>query len=95
MTTRPTIAAAEQVRSPWQDTSRSIEERVDLRTAFTGRDLRRVVEPGNIEVLIGTSAVDLPCRGEVQLTGPVRVVGRERRLVTPVEIRRAAYSVPA
>ncbi|MFI7421258.1 glycoside hydrolase family 3 N-terminal domain-containing protein [Nonomuraea sp. NPDC049684] len=57
------------------------------RTAFTGRDLRRVVEPGDVEVLVGTSAADLPCRGVVRLTGPVRPAGAGRRLVTPVEIR--------
>jgi beta-glucosidase len=57
------------------------------RTAFTGRALRRIVEPGQIDVLIGTSAADLPCRGQVRLTGPVRLVGPDRRLVTPVDVR--------
>jgi beta-glucosidase len=56
------------------------------RTAFTGRDLRRIVEPGDIELFVGTSAADLPCRGGIRLTGPVRVVGHDRRLVTPVEV---------
>ncbi|WP_433518702.1 glycoside hydrolase family 3 N-terminal domain-containing protein [Nonomuraea sp. CA-143628] len=56
------------------------------RTAFTGRDLRRIVEPGDVEVLVGTSAADLPCRGVVRLTGPLRVVGRGRRLITPVDV---------
>jgi hypothetical protein len=56
------------------------------RTAFTGRDLRRVVEPGDVEVLVGTSAADLPCRGTVRLTGPLRVVGHDRRLTTPVDV---------
>jgi beta-glucosidase len=59
------------------------------RTAFSGRDLQRVVEPGDVEVLVGTSASDLPCRGRVRLTGRVRQVGRGRRLVTPVELRAA------
>jgi beta-xylosidase len=56
------------------------------RTAFTGRDLERIVEPGDLDVLVGTSAADLPCHGRVRLTGPVRAVGHDRRLVTPVEI---------
>jgi beta-glucosidase len=56
------------------------------RTAFTGRDLRRIVEPGELEVLVGTSAADLPCRGTVTLTGPVRTVGHDRRLETPVKV---------
>jgi Fibronectin type III-like domain len=56
------------------------------RTAFTGLDLTRIVEPGDIDVLVGTSAadVDLPCRGTVRLTGPARVAGAGRVLDTPV-----------
>jgi beta-glucosidase len=60
------------------------------RTAFTGRDFRRIVEPGDIEVFAGTSASDLPCRGTVRLTGPLRTVGHDRRLTTPVEISPVA-----
>jgi beta-glucosidase len=56
------------------------------RTAFTGRDLRRVVEPGDLEVFVGTSASDLPCRGHIRLTGPLRHVGPGRRLVTRVDV---------
>jgi beta-glucosidase len=59
------------------------------RTAFTGRDLTRIVEPGEIEVLAGTSAADLPCRGTVTLTGPLRQTGRERVLSTPVQVQKA------
>jgi len=59
------------------------------RTAFTGRDLQRIVEPGEIEIMVGTSANDLPCCGTVQLTGPLRVVGADRRLVTPVDVTPA------
>jgi beta-xylosidase len=62
------------------------------RTAFTGRDLTRVVEPGDVEVLVGTSASDLPCRGAFRLTGPLRTVGHDRRLVTPVDISAVAVS---
>ena len=54
------------------------------RTAFTGRELERIVEPGDLELLVGTSAANLPCRGTVRLTGPVRTVGHDRRLDTPV-----------
>jgi beta-glucosidase len=59
------------------------------RTAFTDRDLQRVVEPGDLEVFVGTSAEQLPCRATVTLTGPARVVNRDRRLTTPVECRAA------
>jgi beta-glucosidase-like glycosyl hydrolase len=60
------------------------------RTAFTGRDLQRVVEPGEIEILVGTSAGNLPCRGSVRLTGPLRTVGAGRRLITEVEVTQDA-----
>jgi beta-glucosidase len=60
------------------------------RTAYTNRDFERIVEPGDIEVMVGTSAADLPCRGRVRLTGPQRVVGHDRQLVTPVEVGPAA-----
>jgi beta-glucosidase-like glycosyl hydrolase len=59
------------------------------RTAYTGPQLQRIVEPGEIEVLVGTSATDLPCRATIQMTGPVRVVGHDRRLVTPVDVSPA------
>jgi beta-xylosidase len=65
------------------------------RTAFTNRDLKRIVEPGEIEVFVGTSARDLPCRGRVRLTGAVRVVGHDRRLVTPTDSRPAESHVSA
>ena len=67
--------------------SRDVTFRVHAdRTAFTGRDLTRIVEPGDIDVLAGTSAGDLPCHDTVRLTGPVRTVGHDRQLVTPVEV---------
>ncbi|HEV2927705.1 MAG TPA: glycoside hydrolase family 3 C-terminal domain-containing protein, partial [Propionibacteriaceae bacterium] len=39
------------------------------RTAYTNREFQRIVEPGDVEVMVGTSAADLPCRGHVRLTG--------------------------
>jgi beta-glucosidase-like glycosyl hydrolase len=59
------------------------------RTAYPDPQLSRIVEPGEIEVLVGTSATDLPCHAAVRLTGPMRVVGHDRRLVTPVEVSPA------
>jgi Glycosyl hydrolase family 3 C terminal domain. len=60
------------------------------RTAYTGPQLQRIVEAGDIEVLVGTSAADLPCRATVRMTGPVRIVGHDRRLVTPVDLSPAS-----
>jgi beta-glucosidase-like glycosyl hydrolase len=58
------------------------------RTAFTGRDLHRIVEPGEVEVLVGTSSAEFPCRATVRVVGTTRVVGHDRRLTTPVDVRR-------
>jgi beta-glucosidase len=60
------------------------------RTAYTGPDLRRIVEPGEFEVMMGTSSLDLPCRTSVRITGDVRVVGHDRVLTTPVTIAEGA-----
>lgn len=35
---------------------------------------------------VGTSATDLPCRGEFPKGGPMRIVGHDRRLANPVDI---------
>jgi beta-glucosidase len=58
------------------------------RTAFTGRDYRRIVEPGELEIMVGSSAEDLPCRGKIVLTGELRETGRDRVLITPVEVEK-------
>jgi beta-glucosidase-like glycosyl hydrolase len=65
------------------------------RTAYPSRELNRIVEPGDIEVMVGTSAADLPCRGRVRLTGSLRVVGNDRQLTTPVELSPAAGDAAA
>ena len=63
--------------------------------AYPNRQLERIVEPGDIEVMVGTSAADLPCRGRVRLTGPLRVVGHDRQLITPVELSPVAGDAAA
>jgi beta-glucosidase len=65
------------------------------RTAYTNREFQRIVEPGDIEVMVGTSAADLPCRGRVRLTGTPRVVGHDRQLITPVELSPVAGDAAA
>jgi beta-xylosidase len=57
------------------------------RTAFTGRDGTRIVEPGGLSVAIGGGSDDLPLSGSFTLTGPVRPVGADRVLTTPVSVR--------
>ena len=58
------------------------------RTSFTGRDLTRIVEPGTIAVTLGGSSDDLPLKGSFTLTGPLRTVGIDRVLDTPVSVKK-------
>ncbi|MCQ6498079.1 fibronectin type III-like domain-contianing protein, partial [Vibrio parahaemolyticus] len=46
--------------------------------SFTGRDLTRIVEPGAMEVKVGTSSEDLSRVGAFTLTGEVRQVAEGR-----------------
>ncbi|WSQ13715.1 glycoside hydrolase family 3 C-terminal domain-containing protein [Streptomyces sp. NBC_01231] len=56
------------------------------RLAYTGPDLHRIVEPGEITVMLGTSSTDIRLTGTVHLTGPIRRVGHARVLHTPTRI---------
>ena len=56
------------------------------RTSFTGRDLERIVEPGRIDVMVGTSSEDHPLTGRFEIIGEVRAVPEGRVLTTPVQI---------
>jgi hypothetical protein len=60
------------------------------RTAFTGRDGTRRVEPGAISVAVGGASDNLPLAGSFTLTGPVRGAGADRVLTTPVSARLIA-----
>ena len=53
------------------------------RTAFTTVDLRRIVEPGEIELALGASSEDIRGRFTLRLTGAEREVGHDRVLTTP------------
>ncbi|CAL9611450.1 Beta-xylosidase [Streptomyces sp. enrichment culture] len=48
--------------------------------SFTGRDGRRVVEPGDLELRLAASSTDPRLTATVTLTGPVRHVDHTRRL---------------
>jgi beta-xylosidase len=56
------------------------------RASFTGRAGARIVEPGEVGVAIGGASDRLPLTGAFTLTGPVRVVGADRVLDTPVAV---------
>ncbi|MCP1412871.1 glycoside hydrolase family 3 N-terminal domain-containing protein [Paenarthrobacter sp. A20] len=58
------------------------------RTSFTGLDLHRVVTPGLVKLYVSTSSTADVASHEVILHGPRRVVGFEREMLTPVEVRR-------
>ncbi|MEV7086860.1 glycoside hydrolase family 3 N-terminal domain-containing protein [Streptomyces sp. NPDC093085] len=48
--------------------------------SFTGRDGRRIVEPGALEVRLGASSTDVRLTAALTLTGPVRSVDHTRAL---------------
>jgi len=56
------------------------------RTAFHGRSGTRIVEPGLIEVQVGSSSADLRLTGTIALHGQERVVAADRVLTTPVSV---------
>jgi len=60
------------------------------RTAYTEATLDRIVEAGELQLLVGTSAADERARVTVRLTGATRVVGHDRRLDTPVRVEHHA-----
>lgn len=47
-------------------------------TSFTGRDGRRIVEPGELEFGFGRSSGDIPLVHRLQVTGPERTLGADR-----------------
>ncbi|MGO4144543.1 glycoside hydrolase family 3 N-terminal domain-containing protein [Paenarthrobacter sp. YAF11_1] len=60
------------------------------RTSFTGLDLQRVVTPGLVKLHVSTSSTADAHTHELILHGPRRVVGFEREMLTPVEVRPSA-----
>ncbi len=63
--------------------------------AFTGRDGERVVEPGEVELQVGSSSADLPLRTRVRVEGAARRLGRDWRMTSALAVRRAAVGAPA
>jgi beta-glucosidase len=54
--------------------------------AFTGRDGALIVEPGRVELMVGTSSEDLPCRTDVEVVGLVTTVRERTRYFTRVKV---------
>ena len=54
--------------------------------AYVGADYRRVVEPGAINVFVGTSSDDLPLSGQFELVGPIVHLVERRRYLTEVAV---------
>jgi beta-glucosidase len=55
---------------------------------FTGKDGRRIVEPGDFELQVGVSAANIRLRGAVKLTGAVHTLGRQWRMESRCEVER-------
>lgn len=59
-------------------------------SSFTDRSGRRVVEPGVLELRVGASSADVRHTASLQLTGPVRELGLDRRLLCEAEVSAPA-----
>jgi beta-glucosidase len=59
------------------------------RLSFTGRDLRRLIEPGEITFRIGTARETFAGPVSVRLTGSTRFVEGRRVMDTPAVVRRS------
>jgi len=73
------------------DAGESAEIDVELHAdlfSFTGIDYRRIVEPGEIVLSVGTSSEDRPLGARITLTGATRVVGEGRVLTSTVTVQR-------
>ena len=55
-------------------------------TSFIGRDGQRIVEPGRIELRLGTSSADIVASLAVELTGPERTIRGIRQMTADVRI---------
>jgi beta-xylosidase len=55
-------------------------------TSFVGRRGLRIVEPGRIELLLGSSSADTRFRLPAELTGPERVIEGVRQMITDTQV---------
>jgi beta-xylosidase len=71
------VAAPRVDLAPGETRTVVVSLHADL-TSYTGRDLRRRVEPGEVELQVGASSGDIRARLPFALTGPRRDVGFDR-----------------
>jgi beta-xylosidase len=71
--------------APGESTRVTFRFHADL-SAFTDRSGRRVVEPGALELRLSESSTDVRHTARLNLTGPVRVLGTDRRLRCETEV---------
>jgi hypothetical protein len=55
---------------------------------FTSHAGKRIVEPGSVEVQVGSSSADIHATGKVILAGEVRELPRNWRMVSRCEVSR-------
>jgi beta-glucosidase len=65
------------------------------RLAFSGRDLRRIVEPGEVELWVGPSCAERETTASLTITGPDHAVTAADRLVVDTSVERATVGVAA
>ncbi|WP_433228140.1 glycoside hydrolase family 3 N-terminal domain-containing protein [Micromonospora sp. CA-248260] len=91
-TTRPVVRLVGFARVPLDPGAAahvSFTVPADL-TSFTGRDGRRIVEPGDVELRFGRSSGDTAAALPLRLTGDERQVGVQRHLLTSVRVEPVA-----
>lgn len=82
---RQLIGFARVDLAPGESRTVAFEVHADL-TSFTGRDLRRRVEPGRVVFTVAQSAGDPGGAAEVTLHGEARTVDHTRTIMTPVTV---------
>ncbi|WKU06762.1 glycoside hydrolase family 3 N-terminal domain-containing protein [Micromonospora sp. HUAS LYJ1] len=90
-TTRPVVRLVGYARVPLDPgTAAHVSFTVPADVAsFTGRDGRRIVEPGDVELRFGRSSGDTAATLPLRLTGAERQVGARRHLLTAVRVEPA------
>jgi beta-xylosidase len=72
---------------PGEKASVSVAVPADM-LCFTGMENRRIVEPGEVELQVGTSSADVRLRATVTLTGATRTLARDWRMESRFSVER-------